>query len=115
MWRGHRGPVAYLTAAVLVGLIFGVYAGCDWTETGRYFAPYVPAAVILFFIAVLFIAIQALSYFEIATIDWTRAVELMNDLVMSAKENQTWWEVIKNRLPAGAGIVGGWVLGFRKG
>ena len=47
LWRQHRRPAAWLSAALAVAFIFGVYARLDWTGMGRYFAPYVPAAVVV--------------------------------------------------------------------
>ncbi len=48
-WRrpGARAATAFLAAAAVTGLAFGVYAPADWSGMGRYFAPYVPAAAIL--------------------------------------------------------------------
>jgi hypothetical protein len=37
-----------LTAVVLVGVGFALYSRPDWTGTGRYFAPYLPCALVLF-------------------------------------------------------------------
>lgn len=38
---------AFTAAATLTGLLFCLYAGPDWTERGRYFAPYTPLALLL--------------------------------------------------------------------
>lgn len=49
-WRRRpeaRAAIAFLAAAAATGLAFGVYAPADWTDLGRYFAPYAPAAAIL--------------------------------------------------------------------
>jgi hypothetical protein len=46
----HRtAPLAAAGAGGIVGtgLLFALYARPDWTELGRYFAPYVPAALLL--------------------------------------------------------------------
>jgi hypothetical protein len=40
--------VAFMAATVVAGLLFCIYAPQDWTFMGRYFAPYLPVAVILF-------------------------------------------------------------------
>ncbi len=45
--RKYPLPAAFLTAAVLTGLLFGIYAKPDWTDTARYFAPFVPLAFVL--------------------------------------------------------------------
>jgi hypothetical protein len=58
--RGHPALADMLAAIVLAGFAFALYARPDWTETARYFAPYLPAALILF---------------------WTGAVELAARLV----------------------------------
>ncbi len=47
-WTRHRRAAAALLSALLVGVFFGIYANVDWTNTGRYFAPYLPAAMLLF-------------------------------------------------------------------
>jgi hypothetical protein len=45
----RTAPMAAAAAAGIVGtgLLFALYARPDWTELGRYFAPYVPAALLL--------------------------------------------------------------------
>ena len=37
-----------LAAITLTGIAFGIYSRPDWTELARYFAPYLPAALVLF-------------------------------------------------------------------
>ena len=50
-WWGLRRRAPDLAdaaaAATLTGIVFALYAPPDWTETGRFFAPYVPAAALL--------------------------------------------------------------------
>ena len=49
--RIHRAspPLAAMIAAIaLTGIAFGVYSREDWSELARYFAPYLPAALLLF-------------------------------------------------------------------
>ncbi|MEW6253793.1 MAG: hypothetical protein AB1716_24365, partial [Planctomycetota bacterium] len=43
-----RPAVAWLGAALVVGFAFAVYSNLDWTLTGRYFAPYAPLALLVF-------------------------------------------------------------------
>ncbi|MEA2691636.1 MAG: arabinofuranosyltransferase [Acidobacteriota bacterium] len=45
----RTAPLAAAAAGGIVGtgLLFALYARPDWTELGRYFAPYVPAALLL--------------------------------------------------------------------
>ena len=49
--RIHRAspPLAAMLAAIaLTGIAFGIYSREDWSELARYFAPYLPAALLLF-------------------------------------------------------------------
>lgn len=46
-WRRNRKSAFFLLAALTTGILFAVYANPDWTEMGRYFAPYVPLALLL--------------------------------------------------------------------
>jgi hypothetical protein len=43
----------FAAAASIAGLAFAVYARPDWTELGRYFAPYAPAAFLLLWTGIL--------------------------------------------------------------
>ncbi len=47
VWRRAAGAGALAAGIVAAGYVFARYAPPDWTGTGRYFAPYVPAAAIL--------------------------------------------------------------------
>lgn len=69
----------------------------------------------LILLALMFLAVQGLSYAEVVSVDWDRALGLVNDLVLNLKENQTVTDVLKDRLPSAGGLVGGYALGFRKG
>lgn len=69
----------------------------------------------LILLAIFFIGIQALSYSGVVTVDWARAVELFNDVVLNLKENQTLGEILKDRIPTAGALVAGYWLGFRKG
>jgi len=46
--RAMPAAAAMLGAITAVGLAFCIYCPPDWTAMGRYFAPYLPAAMILF-------------------------------------------------------------------
>lgn len=71
--------------------------------------------LMLIFLAIFFVAIQALSYGGVVTVDWSRALQLINDLILNLNENETIGQVLKDKIPtAGAMGVGYW-LGFRKG
>jgi hypothetical protein len=47
VWRRAAPAAAVAGAIVAAGYVFARYAPPDWTGTGRYFAPYVPAAAIV--------------------------------------------------------------------
>lgn len=61
LFQRDRRTAAWLTAATLTGLFFGVYSGLDWTESARYFAPYAPAAFIVLWFGVVRITRAALA------------------------------------------------------
>ena len=46
--RASPATAAMLVAITATGIAFGVYSPPDWTGFGRYFAPYLPGALILF-------------------------------------------------------------------
>lgn len=49
LWRHKSRPAgAFLAAALSTGIVFCLYAKPDWTGMGRYFAPYVPIALLIF-------------------------------------------------------------------
>lgn len=47
-WRDDRRSGAFLLAALLTGVAFGVYSQPDWTGLARYYAPYVGLTVLVF-------------------------------------------------------------------
>lgn len=69
----------------------------------------------LLLIAVLFVAIQGLSSLDVLTVDWDKAVALANELVLNVKQDQSWMEWVKDRLPTTGGLAAGYALGFRRG
>ena len=69
----------------------------------------------LIFIAVFFIGIQGLSYAGVLNVDWSRAVRLVNDVVLNLKENRTFLEVLKDRIPSAGALTAGYLLGFKRG
>ncbi len=62
-----------------------------------------------------FLVLQGMSYADVVTVDWGKAVDLVNDLVLNLKENDTIGQVLKDRIPTAGALVTGYVLGFRKG
>ena len=66
-------------------------------------------------LAVFFAGLQALSWSGVVTVDWGKAVDLANDLILNLKENETFTEVLKDRVPTVGALVAGYLLGFRRG
>lgn len=71
--------------------------------------------LLLLLLAGFFVLVQGLSYAEVVSVDWNRAVEVLNDLVLNLKENQTITEVLKDRIPTAGALTTGFALGYRKG
>ncbi len=46
--RANPALAAMLVAITATGIAFGIYSREDWSELARYFAPYLPAALVLF-------------------------------------------------------------------
>ena len=69
----------------------------------------------LLLIAAFFVALQALSYAGVATVDWGRAIEALNDLILNLKENQSLTAVLKDKIPTTGAFAGGYLLGFKRG
>ncbi len=71
--------------------------------------------LLLIFAAILFLAVQGLAYLEIATVDWSKALDVVNGVILNVQEGETWQEVLKHKLPSAGALMVGFALGFRKG
>ncbi len=69
----------------------------------------------LILIALMFVAIQALSYGGYVAVDWGGAVEALNDLVLNLKENETLSQFLLDRIPTTGAFITGCLLGFKRG
>lgn len=69
----------------------------------------------LIVLAVFFVGLQVLSYMDVISVDWSRAVEVLDKFVLNLKENQTVTEVLKDRLPSAGAFLAAWFVGFRSG
>lgn len=69
----------------------------------------------LIVLAVFFVALQGLSYLDVITIDWKRAIDVVNDLILNLNENRTVLDFVKDRVPTLGGFGVGYLLGFRRG
>ncbi len=71
--------------------------------------------LMLILLAILFIALQVLSYIDVVTIDWQKLIDVVNGLILNLKENYSISAVLKDRVPTAGALVAGYFLGFRKG
>ncbi len=71
--------------------------------------------LMLIFIALLFVAAQVLQYAEIVTIDWQRMIDVLNDMILNLKQNETIGQILKDRIPTAGALVAGYAFGFRRG
>lgn len=69
----------------------------------------------MIFLAIFFAMLQVLVFLDIATLDWDRAVELVNGVILNLKQDRSFTEVITARIPAAATLLGGFLVGFRRG
>ncbi len=51
--RRVPAAAAMLAAVITTGLVFSIYCPPDWTQMARYFAPYLPAALVLLWVGVI--------------------------------------------------------------
>ncbi len=71
--------------------------------------------LMLIVLAVFFVGVQGLASLDVLVVDWDHAVTLANDFVLNIKQDQSWLEVLKDRLPTTGGLAAGYALGFRRG
>lgn len=69
----------------------------------------------LIVLAVAFIAIQALTYAKVASVDWGGLVDWLNKAVLNLKENDTVTQFVTRRIPSTGALVAGALLGFKRG
>jgi uncharacterized membrane protein (Fun14 family) len=69
----------------------------------------------LILLALLFVAVQSLSYAGVIQVDWQRGLDLLNRFVLNIQEGQSAGEILKNRIPTAATLMAGYLIGFRKG
>ena len=71
--------------------------------------------LLLLLVAGLFVVIQGLGYLDVVTVDWQRAIDLANQVVLNVKADQEWKDALLARIPSVGSFVAGYALGFRKG
>ncbi len=71
--------------------------------------------LMLIFIAILFMVLQGLSYLDVLTMDWQKLIDVVNDLILNLKQNDSISAVLQDRIPTAGALVTGYFLGFRRG
>ncbi len=69
----------------------------------------------LILLVVAFVAIQALTYAKVASVDWGGLVDWLNRAVLNLKENDTVTQFVTRRIPSTGALVAGAALGFKRG
>jgi len=91
----------------------GSFFGLIGFAVGYASRKFVKLALIL--LAVFFVLLQILVYADIATIDWGRAIDTLNTLILNLEKNRSLSEILVNKVPTTGAFGGGLLLGFRKG
>lgn len=71
--------------------------------------------LLLILVAVFFVAVQLLSSQGIVDVDWQSALGAANDLILNLKENQTFSEMLKDKIPTTGSFFAGLAVGFKRG
>lgn len=66
-------------------------------------------------IAIFFAALQSLAYAGVVSVDWSRGLEMINQLVMNVSGGDSIGAVLKSHVPSAGALAGGYLLGFRRG
>ena len=71
--------------------------------------------LLLILVAVFFVGVQLLSSQGILEMDWQAALGWVNDLILNLKENQTFTELLKDKVPTTGAFFAGLLVGFKRG
>ncbi|MBL8898126.1 MAG: hypothetical protein JNM84_10890 [Planctomycetes bacterium] len=66
-------------------------------------------------IAIFFVALQGLASAGIVSVDWSKGLEFLNQLVMNTSGGKGFGEVLQHHVPSAGALAGGYLLGFRRG
>lgn len=73
------------------------------------------AKLLLIVLALGFLLVQGLGYADVVTVDWSKLVDLLNTWILNIKEDETITDWLTHSLPTGGALIGGVLLGFKKG
>jgi uncharacterized membrane protein (Fun14 family) len=71
--------------------------------------------VLLIFLAIFFIGLQGLVYAGVADVDWSKAVAVLNDWILNIRQDEPLTAFLKEKVPSAAALLGGYLVGFRRG
>jgi len=60
-------------------------------------------------------AVFGLSAAGVVQVDWSKATELMNGLILNLREAAGWADSAIQHLPSAGGFLGGYLFGYRRG
>lgn len=69
----------------------------------------------LILLALCFVGLQVLAYTGVVSVDWGRAVDLLNRFVLNLKEDQSITEALTARIPSGGALLGAFFIGLKAG
>lgn len=69
----------------------------------------------LLLIALAFVAIQALTYFDLVNVEWGPVVVWINKALLNLKENESFTQFLTKRVPSVGALLAGYVFGFQRG
>lgn len=69
----------------------------------------------LLLIALAFIAIQTLTYFDVIDVDWGPVVAWINKALLNLKGNESFTQFLTKRVPSVGALLAGYVFGFQRG
>jgi hypothetical protein len=110
--RTNFATGALLIATALAGLLFAIYALPDWTASGRYFAPYLPAALLLMWLGLLTITLDTLPRVRWRVARWSLALgsvtifALISFTVLWARLSPAWLDRYPGYVLASTPLVG---------
>ena len=71
--------------------------------------------LLLILLALFFLGLQALVWTGSVSVDWDGLLGKLDALLFNLKENESMTQFLTRRIPAGGGMLAGYLIGFRRG
>jgi uncharacterized membrane protein (Fun14 family) len=104
-----QGAVEKSLPYITEGSLFGLIGFALGYATRKIFK------LALFAIALVFIAIQALTYFKVMNVEWGPVITWLNEALLNLKQNESITEFFTKRVPSIGAMGVGYLLGFKRG